>query len=188
MELDDKNELPAGAMPVSGGWMVAGRGGDRFIPTSEGPAPAAGDPVEAPFDWTHIDPEKMLSNSDGASQIRGQIAKAQWADYQARYAPYVQKLIESASDKSAPGVASDQAFSASSNAYANAQRGLKLQQQGLGQALDSTEQKSQDRQFGLASVATGLAAANTARTGAKDRQQKIMAGGLSLSNAVTEGS
>lgn len=197
-DLEDDNydvkPLPPGFVYHNGHpgqWKTGGGDKDVFVPATEEQLQAAAEAEKKrsepePFDYRHLDPEKAFQGNDGASKLLSDISRAQWEDWQVRYKPKVEELITLASDPFADDMAAEQAKGAVQNSFENSRRGLLMQQQGMGVSLDTAEQATQNRKFALAEAASSVDAANTARVGANDRQQKLMAGGLSIANSMTE--
>ena len=94
-----------------------------------------------------VDPGQAMRGGQGASQLLGQLNRAQWADWKNRFAPYVDELARVSQDSSAPGAAATNASNAVGLAYDSSQQGLEQQRQGFGisqtpqqQAADATGQ------------------------------------------------
>lgn len=130
----------------------------------------------------YIDPGQAMRGDQGASQLLGQLNRAQWADWINRFAPYVDELARVAQDNSAPGVAAANASNAVGLAYDNSQQGLAQQRQGYGISQTPQQQAAEERRTHLERNASMVSAGNEARMSALDRQQAILAGGMGLSN------
>lgn len=91
-----------------------------------------------------------------------------------------------ATDPNAPEQAAQQASDAVGQSFANSREGLAMNQARLGLSLTPEEKQVQDRRLGLAEAATRVGAANEAKAGAQDRQQRILAGSGGLQNVPTD--
>lgn len=129
-----------------------------------------------------IDPSQAMRGEQGASDLLGQLNRAQWTDWQARFAPYVDELARVAQDSNAPGMAAANASNAMGLAFDNSQQGLTLQRQGMGISQTPQQQQAEQRRTALERSASMVSAGNQARISAQDRQQAILAGGMGLSN------
>lgn len=127
-----------------------------------------------------FNPSEAYSGNQGASALFGKLTRAQYDDWEKRFAPYISKLGGIASDANAPHAAATEAISTVGDSFTNAKKGLVLSQQRLGLQLSPEEQAVQDRRMGLSQAATSVQAANTARTATLDRQQQILAGSSGL--------
>ena len=65
-------------------------------------------PPELP-NSNYIDPNQAFQGDQGASQLLGQLNRAQWNDWKARYAPYITRLADEATDPNAAQNAARQA-------------------------------------------------------------------------------
>ncbi|WP_110665217.1 hypothetical protein [Salinicola halophilus] len=129
-----------------------------------------------------VDPGAAFDGDQGASELFGDLSRAQWNDWKTRFSPYVSVLGDIASDEAAPQRAADRSFEASGAAFDNAQRGLDMQRQGLGVALTPQQQQAEQRRQQGAEMASAVSSANETRIATQDRQQSIRGGGLGLSN------
>ena len=129
-----------------------------------------------------VDPDQALSGDQGASELIGDLSRAQWDDYKTRYLPYIQALGDYATDSAVPGNAAQQAAGAMTSAYQNSAKAQQMQQQSYGINLSDRQQQANDRRANIQQTANTASAANLARTSAQDRQNAILGGGLGLSN------
>lgn len=129
-----------------------------------------------------VDPSQAMRGDQGASQLLGQLNRAQWSDWQNRFAPYVTELARVAQDNNAPGVSATNASIAVGLAYDNSQQGLDMQRQGFGISQTPQQQAANERRTSLERSASMVSAGNEARISAQDRQDAILAGGMGLSN------
>ncbi|QPI65946.1 hypothetical protein [Vreelandella venusta] len=129
-----------------------------------------------------IDPNQAMRGDQGASQLLGQLNRAQWADWKNRFAPYVDELARVAQDNNAPGTAAANASNAVGLAFDSSQQGLAQQRQGYGISQTLQQQAAEERRTQLERSASMVSAGNEARISAQDRQQAILAGGMGLSN------
>ncbi|MGP9417207.1 hypothetical protein ACT3R4_17645, partial [Halomonas sp. AOP7-E1-9] len=129
-----------------------------------------------------IDPNQAMRGDQGASHLLGQLNRAQWGDWQNRFAPYVTELARVAQDNNAPGVAGANASNAVGLAYDSSQQGLALQRQGFGISQTPQQQAAEERRTNIERSASMVSAGNEARISAQDRQGAILAGGMGLSN------
>lgn len=129
-----------------------------------------------------VDPNQAMRGDQGASQLLGQLNRAQWNDWLNRFSPYVDELANVAQDSSAPGTAAANASSAVGLAYDNSQQGLDQQRQGYGVNQTTQQQAAEQRRTNVERSASMVSAGNEARISAQDRQDAILAGGMGLSN------
>lgn len=129
-----------------------------------------------------VDPNQAMIGDQGASELLGQLNRAQWEDWKNRFAPYVDELARIALDDNAPGVAAANASNAVGLAYDNSQQGLALQRQSYGINQTPQQQAAEQRRTSVERSASMVSAGNEARISAQDRQQAILAGGMGLSN------
>lgn len=127
-----------------------------------------------------VDPGQAFRGDQGASKLLGQLSRAQWEDWKARFSPYVDRLTEIATDDQLATRASDQAYASANQINSNAQNSLKMNQASYGLQLAPDEQAAQDRKFALSGAATAVQSANDARAGAIDLQQSVLAGNAGL--------
>lgn len=129
-----------------------------------------------------VDPNQAMRGDQGASQLLGQLNRAQWSDWLNRFSPYVDELANVAQDNSAPGMAATNASNAVGLAYDSSQQGLELQRQGYGISQTPQQKAAEERRTNIERSASMVSAGNEARISAQDRQQSILAGGMGLSN------
>lgn len=129
-----------------------------------------------------VDPDQAMRGDQGASQLLGQLNRAQWGDWKNRFAPYIDELARVAQDNNAPGIAATNASNAVGLAYDNSQQGLAQQRQAFGISQTPQQQAAEERRTSLERSASMVSAGNEARISAQDRQQAILAGGMGLSN------
>lgn len=129
-----------------------------------------------------IDPNQAMRGDQGASQLLGQLNRAQWTDWKNRFAPYVDELARVAQDNSAPGMAASNASNAVGLAYDNSQQGLGQQRQSYGVTQTPQQKAAEERRTNIERSASMVSAGNEARISAQDRQDAILAGGMGLSN------
>ncbi|MGB0662773.1 MAG: hypothetical protein ACPGMR_03180 [Pontibacterium sp.] len=129
-------------------------------------------------------PSKAYAENQGASALLGDISRAQWNDWKARFSGTVDQLADIAADENLPTVSANQAMAAVGNSFDNAEKSLGLKQAGLGLSLDGTESEAQRRKFALTKAATQVDAANQARTSTQDMQQAVLAGDMGAYSAL----
>lgn len=137
---------------------------------------------QQPFDPSHIDPSQAFQGSQGASELLGQLNRAQWEDWKTRFAPYITKLADYATDPNAASDAAEQAKSSMGLAFDSAATINNQNREKYGIALSPEQQQAQDRTNAINRTASMASAGNEARISALDRQQSILAGGMGLSN------
>ncbi|EIY2512134.1 hypothetical protein ACUHOO_000775 [Pseudomonas aeruginosa] len=135
----------------------------------------------------YVDPNAAFAGNQGASTVLGQLSRAQWDDWKARFQPYVDKLANLATSETYAGEQAAQAASSVNASYDNTARGLRMQQQGMGLSLTPAQQAAQDRKLQIGRAAASVDASNNARISARDLQEQIMAGGLGLSGLTKQG-
>lgn len=129
-----------------------------------------------------VDPNQAMRGNQGASELLGQLNRAQWADWKNRFAPYVDELARLAQDNNAPGTAAANASSAVGMAFDSSQEGLVQQRQSYGISQTPQQKAAEERRMNIERSASMVSAGNEARISAQDRQQSILAGGMGLSN------
>ncbi|MGY0552392.1 hypothetical protein ACW17M_04175 [Vreelandella sp. 2A-K22] len=129
-----------------------------------------------------VDPNQAMRGNQGASELLGQLNRAQWADWKNRFAPYVDELARLAQDNNAPGTAAANASSAVGLAFDSSQEGLAQQRQSYGISQTPQQKVAEERRMNIERSASMVSAGNEARISAQDRQQSILAGGMGLSN------
>ncbi|MBS3668016.1 hypothetical protein [Vreelandella boliviensis] len=129
-----------------------------------------------------VDPNQAMRGNQGASELLGQLNRAQWADWKNRFAPYVDELARLAEDNNAPGTAAANASSAVGLAFDSSQEGLAQQRQSYGISQTPQQKAAEERRMNIERSASMVSAGNEARISAQDRQQSILAGGMGLSN------
>lgn len=134
------------------------------------------------FDPLYIDPNRAFQGRQGASDLLGQLSRAQWEDWKARFAPYITKLAGEATDPNAAMNAADQAKSSVGLAFDTANTVNDQNRERYGVSLSPEQQVAQQRATSVGRSAAMASAGNEARISALDRQQSILAGGMGLSN------
>lgn len=129
----------------------------------------------------YVDPSAAFAGKQGASNVLGQLSRAQWDDWKARFQPYVDKLANIATSDSFAGEQAATATKSVNKSFDSANQGLQLQQQGMGLVLSPAQQAAQDRKMQLGRASASVDASNNARISARDLQEQIMAGGMGLS-------
>lgn len=153
--------------------------GDPYQPPA--PAPEAPAPEQS-FDSSYIDPNQAFQGDQGASELLGQLSRAQWEDWKTRFAPYITKLADQAMDPNAATDAADQAKSSVGLAFDTATTVNDQNRERYGVSLSPEQQQAQERSANVGRSAAMASAGNEARISALDRQQSILAGGMGLSN------
>jgi hypothetical protein len=129
----------------------------------------------------YVNPSAAFAGDQGASTVLGQLSRAQWDDWKARFQPYVDKLANIATSDSFAGEQAATATESVNKSFDSANKGLQMQQQGMGLTLSPAQQAAQDRKMQLGRASASVDASNNARISARDLQEQIMAGGLGLS-------
>lgn len=127
-----------------------------------------------------VDPSQAFRGDQGASTLLGQLSRAQWEDWKARFSPYVDRLADMATDSGLANKFGAQAYTAANQVNENAQQSLQMNQASYGLQLAPDELAAQNRKFALSGAATAVQSSNDARTGAIDLQQSILAGSAGL--------
>lgn len=133
-------------------------------------------------DTNYIDPSQAFQGDQGASQLLGQLNRAQWNDWKARFAPYITRLADEATDPNAAQDAARQASESVGLAFDTATTINNQSRERYGVSLSQEQQQAQDRISRVGRSAAEVSAGNEARISALDRQQSILAGGMGLSN------
>lgn len=130
----------------------------------------------------YINPDQAFRGDQGASDLFGQLNRAQWVDWKERFAPYVQRLADRAQDPNAPQQTATDARNAVGLAFDNNAQTQQMQNQGYGINMTPAQQQAQERRNSVQKSASMVSAGNQARISEQDRQQAILAGGMGLSN------
>ncbi|GEK46563.1 hypothetical protein HPA02_08460 [Bisbaumannia pacifica] len=168
-----------------GGWRGPGSGGNQQAPRPLTPEEQRAKDYLARIEGSElglIDPSQAFQGDQGASELLGQLNRAQWADWKERFAPYIRKLADKATDTGAANRAAGQAKDAMGLAFDAGQRSLNQQRESFGVSLTPRQQEAQERRAGVQRAAAMASAGNQARISALDRQSAILAGGMGLSN------
>lgn len=129
-----------------------------------------------------IDPNQAFRGDQGASQLLGQLNRAQWNDWRERFAPYITALGDAAQDPGASREAGRNASQAMGLAFDSTQQAQQQEREAFGIQQTSAQRDVDERRTGLQRTASMVSAGNQARISAQDRQQAILAGGMGLSN------
>ncbi|MGK0546354.1 hypothetical protein ACSEE7_12705 [Halomonas cupida] len=129
-----------------------------------------------------VSPTQAFRGDQGASELLGQINRAQWDDWRNRFAPYISALADIADDPQAASQAAENAQNAMGLAYDVAEQSEEQRRQAYGVDQTAAQKATNDRMSNLSRVADTVTAGNQARISAQDRQSAILAGGLGLSN------
>ena len=129
-----------------------------------------------------VNPGQAFSGSQGASKLLGQLSRAQWEDWKARFAPHITTLANYATDPNAAQDAAEQAKSSVGLAFDAARTVNRQNRERYGVTLTPEQQAEQDRMATIGRSAATISAGNEARISALDRQQSILAGGMGLTN------
>ena len=135
----------------------------------------------------YVDPNAAFRGDQGASNVLGQLYRAQWDDWKLRFQPYISDLAGLAED---PDYAAGQGANAAATigtSYDNTARGLQQQRAGLGVNLTPAQQQAEDRKLALGRTADSAGAYNQAKISARDLQDQILAGGMGLNNMPSTG-
>lgn len=129
-----------------------------------------------------VNPDQAFSGSQGASKLLGQLSRAQWEDWKARFAPHISTLAGYATDPNAAQDAAEQAKASVGLAFDTADAVNRQSREKYGVALTPDQQAEQERVAAIGRSAATISAGNEARISALDRQQAILAGGMGLTN------
>lgn len=135
----------------------------------------------------YIDPQAAFKGDQGASDVLGQLYRAQWDDWKVRFRPYIDRLAKLSQSPEFAQQQGNVAAAAVNTSYANTGEALKLQRQGMGLNLTPAQQQAEQRKLSLGRAADSAAAYNQASISARDLQDKILAGGMGLSNIPNTG-
>ncbi|MHB0820135.1 hypothetical protein ACYCFK_17895 [Stutzerimonas stutzeri] len=134
-----------------------------------------------------IDSEAAFRGDQGASEVLGQLYRAQWEDWKTRFSPYIDRLAELSSDKTYAAGQGASAAAAVNTSYTNAARGLQMQRAGMGINQTEAQKGAEQRQLSLGRAADSASAYNEAKISARDMQDQILAGGMGLKNIPNTG-
>jgi hypothetical protein len=127
-------------------------------------------------------PEKDMT----ANYQLAQLARKQWADYQARFIPQEQKLIDSLGNRSVlQGV--DFARDSIGKAFDAQRQGLAMDMARMGVKPTADQQVAMDRSLAAQQSSALVNAENTARQHALDRNLAVMSGGMTTMNRAVRG-
>ena len=135
----------------------------------------------------YIDPGAAFSGDQGASNVLGQLYRAQWDDWKTRFRPYIDRLAKMATDPQFANSQGTIAASAVNTSYANTAEALQQQRAGLGVQQTPAQQAAEQRKLALGQAADSATAYNQAKISARDLQDQILAGGMGLSNIPNTG-
>ncbi|WP_280568292.1 hypothetical protein [Chromohalobacter sp. 296-RDG] len=130
----------------------------------------------------NVDPGQAFRGDQGASELQGQLSRAQWNDWKARFSPYIGTLSDIAQDEGAPATAAVNASGAMGQAFDANQQALEQDREGLGIQQTGAQADASERRTAIKRQASQVSAGNQARISAQDRQSSILAGGMGLSN------
>lgn len=156
--------------------------GSPYQPPAAPVTPTPDPAPEPAFDPSYIDPNQAFQGNQGASELLGQLSRAQWEDWKARFAPYITKLADYATDPNAAADAAEQAKSSVGLAFDTATTVNDQNRERYGVSLTPEQMAAQERSTKVGRTAAMASAGNEARISALDRQQAILAGGMGLSN------
>ena len=129
-----------------------------------------------------IDPNQAFRGDQGASELLGDLNRAQWEDWKQRFRPAVEDLADTATDPTAANDAANQAQESVGLAFDTSQTINNQNRQRYGVSLSPDQQQAQERAQNVNRSAAMATAGNEARISAQDRQQSILAGGMGLQN------
>lgn len=122
----------------------------------------------------------------GASKVMADLHRAQFADWEKRYAPRIVQLSDYARTGSLTNQQIGLADQAVQTGFENAQRNQQMHNQGLGIQQTEAQQQANDRRMGLEQTAARAQARNQARVGGQDRDMQILAGGGGLQQGLQQ--
>lgn len=131
---------------------------------------------------THLNPSAAFEGDRGASNLLGDLSRAQWADWKERFSPYVNQLASVAGDENAPSQAASNASNAMGLAFDSNEQALDQNRQAFGIQQTGAQAEADDRRSDVQRSASMVSAGNQARVSAQDRQSAILAGGMGVSN------
>ncbi|WXL27770.1 hypothetical protein WG219_10085 [Ectopseudomonas mendocina] len=134
-----------------------------------------------------IDANKAFQGDQGASDVLGQLYRAQWDDWKTRFRPYIDQLADIANSSTFARQQGEMASAAVNTSYANTSEALKMQRAGMGLQLTPAQSAVEQRKLSLGRAADSAAAFNQASISARDLQDNILAGGMGLSNIPNTG-
>ncbi|NWO10148.1 hypothetical protein HLV40_07025 [Chromohalobacter salexigens] len=129
-----------------------------------------------------VDPNQAFRGDQGASELQGQLSRAQWNDWKARFSPYIGTLSDIAQDEGASATAAANASGAMGQAFDANQQALEQDREAYGIQQTGAQEEASQRRTALQRQASQVSAGNQARISSLDRQSAILAGGMGLSN------
>lgn len=129
-----------------------------------------------------INPAEAFEGDQGASKVLGRLNRAQWEDWKKRFRPAIDELADYANDWRAPNQAGYEASEAMGKAVNDSYDANQQRHDSLGIPMPEDQARANDRRRNIGTTAAQISAGNQARMAERDRQNKIMAGGMGLSN------
>jgi hypothetical protein len=131
------------------------------------------------------DPEQRESFDRVAAQQRADLTREQWSDYQKRYAPWEDKLIDFIDDPEVEQKAIGRAKEGVESSYTSGLGQMQRNRSRLGES--STLNASEHRSLALGKTAAMVQAQNDAVAYTADRREKVRTSGLSSAGAMSRG-
>lgn len=135
----------------------------------------------------YINPHDVESDKyEGASNVMADLHRAQFEDWEKRYAPRIIQLADYAKTGSLTQKQTGLADQAVQTGFQNAERNQQMHNQSLGIQQTQQQQQANDRRMGLEQTASRAQARNQARIGGQDRDMQILAGGGGLQQGLQQ--
>jgi hypothetical protein len=131
------------------------------------------------------DPEQRESFDRVAAQQRADLTREQWSDYQKRYAPWEDKLIDFIDDPAVEQNAIRRAKEGVESSYTSGLGQMQRNRSRLGES--SALNASEHRSLALGKTAAMVQATNDAAAYTADRREKVRTSGLSSAGAMSRG-
>ena len=189
-----RSTLGSPALGVLGGSSSGGDIGDYFAATG-------GKEAERKATWEqdlsgmqannsegyYINPSDVDTDKyEGASNVMADLHRAQFKDWEERYAPRIIQLADYAKTGSLTNQQIGLADQSVQTGFQNAQRNQQMHNQGLGIQQTQAQQQASDRRMELEQTASRVQARNQARVGGQDRDMQILAGGGGLQQGLQQ--
>ena len=135
----------------------------------------------------YINPSDVDTDKyEGASNVMADLHRAQFKDWEERYAPRIIQLSDYAKTGSLTNQQVGLADQSVQTGFQNAQRNQQMHNQGLGIQQTQAQQQASDRRMELEQTASRAQARNQARVGGQDRDMQILAGGGGLQQGLQQ--
>lgn len=141
-------------------------------------------PTPQPSNAGNINPNQAFQGDQGASELLGQLNRAQWEDWKQRFRPYTDALANAAQGNG--NRAARNARDAMGLAFDANDEALSRRRDRMGVSTSQRQANAENRRQNVQQAASKVSAGNQARVSDQDRRNAILAGGMGLSNIPDE--